>query len=173
MPAFKQAITDTIKAIGTGIWQTRDGRELGRLRSRHEFQDESIRNGLAETERALAALRADEGPSNTIHHIAFRVGTFQEVKYLASKLEPLEGIEIQPLTHGNALSIYFNDPEGNGLEVFWDTPWHVQQPMVRPWDISMDEQQALEWIESEFADAPEFCSMESYKERRRAEVAQA
>lgn len=58
LPAFKQAITDSIKAIGTGIWQTRDGRELGRLRSRHEFTDVDIRRGLAETERALAALRA-------------------------------------------------------------------------------------------------------------------
>ena len=58
LPAFKQAITDSIKAIGTGVWQTRDGKELGRLRSRHEFKDVGIRKGLADTERALAALRA-------------------------------------------------------------------------------------------------------------------
>lgn len=120
---------------------------------------------------ALAAMRSDEGPSNTVHHFAFRVGTFEEVRELAKVLEPIDGINIQPLTHGNALSVYFNDPEGNGLEVFWDTPWHVQQPMARPWEISMNEEQALEWIQSEFADAPEFCSMESYKERCRSEFA--
>ena len=58
LPAFKQAITDSIKAIGTGIWQTRDGRELARLRPRHEFTDDAIRQGLADTEKALAELRA-------------------------------------------------------------------------------------------------------------------
>jgi hypothetical protein len=58
LPAFKQAITDSIKAIATGIWQTRDGKELGRLRSRHDFKDEGIRMGLTETEQALAVLRA-------------------------------------------------------------------------------------------------------------------
>ena len=36
------------------------------------------------------------------------------------------------MSHGNTLSIYFNDPEGNGLEVFWDTPWHVAQPKANP-----------------------------------------
>jgi len=58
LPAFKQAITDSIKAIGTGIWQTRDGQELARLRPRHEFGNAAIRNGLADTEKALAALRS-------------------------------------------------------------------------------------------------------------------
>ena len=58
LPAFKQAITDSIKAIGTGVWQTREGEELARLRPRHEFGDAAIRKGLAETEKALAALRA-------------------------------------------------------------------------------------------------------------------
>ena len=58
LPAFKQAITDSIKAIGTGVWQTREGQMLARLRSRHQFEDRAIRNGLAKVEKALAALRA-------------------------------------------------------------------------------------------------------------------
>jgi catechol-2,3-dioxygenase len=118
----------------------------------------------------MAAFRQDEGPSNTVHHFAFRVEAFEDVRELARKLKPIEGIEIQPLTHGNALSVYFNDPEGNGLEVFWDTPWHVKQPMARPWDISMNEEQALDWIKSEFGEAPEFGPVENYHERRRAEL---
>jgi len=58
LPAFKQAITDSIKALATGVWQTREGQVLARLRPRHEFGDEAIRAGLATTEKALAALRA-------------------------------------------------------------------------------------------------------------------
>ena len=37
------------------------------------------------------------------------------------------------------LSIYFNDPERNGIEVFWDTPWHVAQPQGKVWDTELDE----------------------------------
>lgn len=32
------------------------------------------------------------------------------------------------VTHGNAWSIYFWDPEDNRVEIFADTPWHVPQP---------------------------------------------
>ena len=33
-----------------------------------------------------------------------------------------------PVTHGNALSVYFLDPEGNRVELLIDTPWYVPQP---------------------------------------------
>jgi len=55
---FKQAITDTIQAIGTGIWKTRDGQLLGRIPSRHQLKDEGLRKKLQEVEKALAKLRA-------------------------------------------------------------------------------------------------------------------
>jgi catechol 2,3-dioxygenase len=38
-------------------------------------------------------------------------------------------------THGNAMSIYFRDPEGNRLEVFMDTPWYCEQPLREPIDL--------------------------------------
>lgn len=120
---------------------------------------------------AMAAAKQDDNPPNSVHHFAFRVETFAEVKELKAQLEPLDGIEIMPLTHGNALSIYFNDPEGNGLEVFWDTPWHVQQPMARPWDPSMSETEALAWVEQEFKDAPGFAPIDDYVKQRQAESA--
>jgi len=115
--------------------------------------------------------KANDDPPNSVNHFAFRVATFGEVKDLHQALTPLDGIEITPLSHGNALSIYFNDPEGNGLEVFWDTPWHVAQPMARPWDPTMDETQAVAWVEAEFSDAPGFGPKEDYVNQREAELA--
>lgn len=35
MGDFKQAITDTIQALGTGIWKARDGKVIDRIPSRH------------------------------------------------------------------------------------------------------------------------------------------
>ena len=120
----------------------------------------------------LLAIREGEEPPNTVHHFAFRVEEFEDVKSLNSALEPIEGIDITPLSHGNALSIYFNDPEGNGLEVFWDTPWHVDQPMARPWDPSMNRQEALAWVEGEFKDDPGFMPAEDYHRQLASALAQ-
>jgi len=55
---FKQAITDTIQAIGTGIWKTRDGQLLGRIPSRQQLKDRGLRKKLQDVEKALAKLRA-------------------------------------------------------------------------------------------------------------------
>ncbi|MDX1733332.1 MAG: VOC family protein, partial [Halioglobus sp.] len=52
----------------------------------------------------LCALREGDAPPNTVHHFAFRVANFEDVRDLKHTLDPMEGIEITPLSHGNALS---------------------------------------------------------------------
>ena len=105
---------------------------------------------------ALLAMREGETSGNPLNHLAFRVETFEEVKGLYEQLSAREDIKTLPLSHGNTLSIYFNDPEGNGLEVFWDTPWHVSQPQGKVWDTSLDRDTALAWVEDNFKEAPSF-----------------
>jgi len=116
---------------------------------------------------AMVCNRRDEAASNSVHHFAFRVAEFASVASLAGTLNGIEGIKVAPLSHGNTLSIYFNDPEGNGIEVFWDTPWHVPQPQGKPWDTSLSEASALDWVESSFADEKGFVPREDYYEPRR------
>lgn len=111
---------------------------------------------------AMAAMRQDDAPPNTLNHFAFRVESFDEVKALNDKLVA-GGIDLLPLSHGNTLSLYFGDPEGNGIEVFWDTPWHIAQPQGAPWDTSLDEQQALDWVEETFRNDPTFMRREETK----------
>jgi catechol 2,3-dioxygenase len=36
--------------------------------------------------------------------------------------------KLDPRNHGNAWSIYFADPEGNRVELYCSSPWHVSQP---------------------------------------------
>lgn len=55
---FKQAITDTIQALGTGIWKARDGQVIGRIPSRQQLKDDGLRRKLQSVEKALAKLRA-------------------------------------------------------------------------------------------------------------------
>lgn len=116
---------------------------------------------------AMMNSRRDSERPNSLNHLAFRTPAFQDVKELHDNLQAIDGITVGPLSHGNTLSIYFNDPEGNGIEVFWDTPWHVEQPQAKPWDISMDQEQALEWVSKNFSGEATFEPREAYYEPRR------
>ena len=60
------------------------------------------------------------------------------------------------MTHGNAISVYFRDPEGNRIEVFIDTPWHVQQPLRQPIDLSLPDQELWKWAERHACGLPGF-----------------
>lgn len=105
---------------------------------------------------AMVPMRDGETAGNPLNHLAFRVESFDDVKTLHDQLTALDGMEILPLSHGNTLSLYFNDPEGNGLEVFWDTPWHVDQPQGKVWDTNLDREAALSWVEENFSEEPSF-----------------
>jgi hypothetical protein len=55
---FKQAITDTIQALGTGIWKARDGHLIDRIPSRHQLNSDALRMKIQTVEKALSRLRA-------------------------------------------------------------------------------------------------------------------
>ena len=76
--------------------------------------------------------------ANRVGHFAFRVESLDEVKRLYQELTSNEGVgKVSPVTHGNTWSIYFHDPEHNGIEVFCDTPWDADQPFAESWDPKM------------------------------------
>ena len=107
---------------------------------------------------AMVQMR-DESPATSLNHLAFRVDTFEEVKEMSQRLQA-RNVDILPLSHGNTLSLYFSDPEKNGIEVFWDTPWHVDQPQGAIWDTRLDEAAALAFVENTFNDEPSFVRRE-------------
>lgn len=57
LPAFQQAIEDTIGALNTGVWQTREGAEIRRIPSLHHLRDTRTRASLAKVVRELDAVR--------------------------------------------------------------------------------------------------------------------
>ncbi len=105
---------------------------------------------------AFVPVREGETAGNPLNHLAFRVAEFEDVKQMHERLSARDDTTIQPLSHGNTLSLYFSDPEGNGLEVFWDTPWHVAQPQGKVWDTALDLNGALKWVEESFVQEPSF-----------------
>lgn len=72
-------------------------------------------------------------------HLAFRTGTLDDLRVIRDRLAAAGIDGIIPIDHGNAWSLYFNDPEGNGLECFVDSPFHVAQPFADHLDLTADD----------------------------------
>lgn len=88
---------------------------------------------------------------NMIQQLSFRapdLTTLREV-YKALKREPI--VELGPISHGNAISAYFRDPEGNRFEVFIDTKWHVPQPCAEPIDLLKSDDEILGFVDRQVA----------------------
>jgi len=117
---------------------------------------------------AFAPVRG-EGPSTSLDHMAFKVDSLADVQAMAERLRADgRATGLSPISHGNAWSIYFKDPEDNGVEVFCDSPFHVQQPQVRPLDLALGEDALRRVTEEQFGAAPEFKPMaEFYAQHRR------
>ena len=76
---------------------------------------------------------------STINQLSFKVASLSALRDVAARAERL-GAKLRLTSHGNAWSAYFPDPEGNQIEVYMDTPWHVAQPHGEPLDLSMSDE---------------------------------
>ncbi|HSB85376.1 MAG TPA: VOC family protein [Ilumatobacteraceae bacterium] len=112
--------------------------------------------------------------SNNVNHVAFRSeGTLDDLRSLKKTLQADGRVtEIMPLTHGNAWSVYFRDPELNGVEVFIDTPWHVRQPQGQPLDLDKSNDEIVESTRDHFSTEPEFGSIDDFYRARAARLNQ-
>ena len=114
--------------------------------------------------------RKDDEASNSTAHMAFRVGSLPELRGVIKGLKD-EGVEMRPTSHGNTWSVYFQDPKKNGVEIFADTPWHVQQPQGEMWDMDLDDDALLAWTEERFKSEPGFVPKAAFVSRREKELA--
>lgn len=110
---------------------------------------------------------ADGKPVGPMDHMAFRASNFGAVRELAQQLQDAD-IGFRPVSHGNTWSCYFKDPEGNGVEIFANTPFHVNQPQVRPVDLFMDDDELMAWTTETFGDQPGFRPIADYEAERAA-----
>ena len=100
---------------------------------------------------------------NPINQISFRMADFAGVREMYRRLQHEPVTEISPVSHGNALSVYFRDPEGNRLELFIDTPWYVKQPLRVPMDMKLSDRELWAWAEAEARKQPGFKPVEEWR----------
>ena len=104
-----------------------------------------------------------EGGFNPINQISFRMADFAGLREMHRRLAAEKVRELAPVSHGNALSVYFLDPEGNRIELFVDTPWYVEQPIRVPLDMSLSDAELWAWAEREARRLPGFKPVEEWR----------
>jgi catechol-2,3-dioxygenase len=112
----------------------------------------------------LASGRPGAAGFNPINQISFRMAEFAGLREMHRRLQREGVAEMSPVSHGNALSIYFRDPEGNRIELFVDTPWYVLQPLRVPMDMSLPDAELWAWAESEARKLPGFTKVETWRD---------
>lgn len=95
------------------------------------------------------------GPS-CVHQISFKVASLGELRTMHEQMRAAAVAAIQPIDHGNAWSIYSMDPDGNGLEVYLDSPWQVAQPHSRALDFELSDEAILTCTEAAVRADPTF-----------------
>ncbi len=111
----------------------------------------------------LASGRPQSLPFNPINQISFRVQDFAGLRALHRAIQSEPVSEISPVSHGNALSVYFKDPEGNRIELFVDTPWYVTQPLRIPMDMSLSDEALWQWAEDTARRLPGYMPVEQWR----------
>jgi catechol 2,3-dioxygenase len=95
---------------------------------------------------ALIEGRAPETPPTTAQ-ISFLVPNLSELRAFWRHVVKT-GIPVQVVkNHGNAWSIYIDDPDGNMIEVYTHSDWYTQQPLGEPLNLEDSEDAILRQTE--------------------------
>ena len=104
----------------------------------------------------LAEAGGGDFGSGSVDHLAFRVEDLGALRGYYKALHGYGGLPVDAVSHGTSWSVYFRDPEGNRLELFADTPWHVAQPVRFAIDLSLPEDELIEWTKAKIASFTDF-----------------
>ena len=115
----------------------------------------------------LASGRSERSQRSTVNQLSFKVSTLDELRTIERRVRDWGIATIRPVSHGNAWSIYFDDPEGNGVEVYLDTPFHVAQPHADKLDLTKSDAEIVRWTEEICRGDPTFTKVENWNAKMR------
>ena len=122
----------------------------------------------------LATGRPADLPFNIVNQLSFLVDGLATLKSLYREIKAEPGVEdLGPVSHGNALSAYFLDPEKNRIEFYIHTPWHVPQPHRIPVDLALPDAQLWAAVEKDARATPGFKSRADWIAGMERKIAQA
>ncbi len=91
----------------------------------------------------LASGRPDEATFSTVNQLSFTVQDLDELRDIRRRLVDNGATDLLNINHGNAWSVYADDPENNRIEVYLDSPFYVPQPHFDELDLTMSDEDIL------------------------------
>ena len=124
----------------------------------------------------LVSGRKPESPS-TIAQISFLIDGISEVRKVYERVTADDrldiigagigphgfGVKVAAVDHGNSWTVYFKDPEGNIIECYAHTPWHVSQPYGVKIDFSKTDAEIYALTENTARANPTFAPAETFR----------
>ncbi|HEY9278490.1 MAG TPA: VOC family protein [Eoetvoesiella sp.] len=110
----------------------------------------------------LSTGRPADATFSTVMQLSFKVEQIDDLRRIRKDALALGASNMIGLNHGNALSIYFADPEGNTVEVYQDTDYHVAQPHGDPLDLEKSDAEILAETEAICRADPTFLMREEW-----------
>ena len=118
----------------------------------------------------LVTGRPPGGGYNVVNQISFKLPTLADLKASHARMREAGVKEFRIVTHGNAWSVYFADPEGNRVELFVDTPWHTPQPFAQPFDLEAPAEAIMAETERICRSRPGFASRAAWRSEQVARM---
>jgi catechol-2,3-dioxygenase len=129
------------------------------------------RNPIEHHQVAIASGRPKDAVHTTINQISFRVPGLEDLRRYYPWLVKEGVAKLDPRNHGNAWSIYFADPEGNRVELYCSSPWHVSQPFGEPLDLTEPVETIRAKTEAMVRQDPTCQPMDAWVEQMRKKMA--
>jgi catechol-2,3-dioxygenase len=93
--------------------------------------------------------QAKNGEQSCVQQISFSCESPQDVVNYYHRFKE-HGVRFdRVVSHGNAIGLYFFDPEGNRCEVYWTTPFKARQPYGVAVDLTRPIEDVIKDIEED------------------------
>jgi catechol 2,3-dioxygenase-like lactoylglutathione lyase family enzyme len=99
----------------------------------------------------------------TVNQISFKLDSLETLQAMHRTLADTSVKDLVQISHGNAWSVYFRDPEGNRIECFVDTPWYTPQPVREPLDLAQPAATIRKETEAFCRSRPGFATVDEWR----------
>jgi len=162
-PRLEKFYTTVLGLVITDKGQGRGGVELTFMSSSPDNHHQFV----------LVSGRPEPSGFNPINQMSFMVDSLSQLREVHNRALENGATGMRVTCHGNAWSCYFQDPEGNTVEAYLDTPFHVPQPHGAPFDLAAPDEEILRWTEAHCREDAGFMMMDDYKAKMRVKLAQS
>jgi catechol 2,3-dioxygenase-like lactoylglutathione lyase family enzyme len=101
----------------------------------------TARGRLEEHHELLLIPGREDG--KVLQQLSFRCASLADVKAFHRLFLDKHVPIIRTVSHGNAVGVYFEDPDGNQVEVYWQTGIDWPQPFGKPVDLTLADEEIL------------------------------